>query len=37
MYNLKVIGQIEVIKPSEFEGKKTIKVQMLNITEKNIF
>lgn len=36
MFNLKVVGQIEVIKPSEFEGKKTVKVQLVNITEKNI-
>lgn len=36
MYNLKVVGQIEVIKPSVFEGKTTVKVQMLNITDKNI-
>ncbi len=36
MYSLKVSGQIEVIKVSEFEGKKTVKVQMVNITDKNI-
>jgi hypothetical protein len=36
MYSLKIVGQIEVIKPSEFEGKKTVKVQMVNITDKNI-
>ena len=36
MYSLKVNGQIEVIKVSEFEGKKTVKVQMVNITDKNI-
>ena len=36
MYSLKVMGQIEVIKTSEFEGKKTVKVQMVNITDKNI-
>lgn len=36
MFNLVLKGQIEVIKQSEFEGKKTIKVQMVNITEKNI-
>jgi len=36
MYSLKLVGQIEVVKESVFEGKKTIKVQMLNITDKNI-
>ena len=36
MYSLKLVGQIEVVKESIFEGKKTIKVQMLNITDKNI-
>jgi hypothetical protein len=36
MYSLKIVGQIEVIKPSEFEGKKTVKIQMVNITDKNI-
>ena len=36
MYSLKVNGQVEVIKVSEFEGKKTVKVQMVNITDKNI-
>lgn len=36
MYNLKVVGQIEVVKVNEFEGKKTVKIQMVNITEKNI-
>lgn len=35
MYSLKVMGQIEVVKVSEFEG-KTVKVQMVNITDKNI-
>lgn len=36
MYSLKLVGQIEVVKESVFEGKKTVKVQMLNITDKNI-
>lgn len=36
MFSLKIVGQIEVIKPSTFEGKTTVKVQMVNITDKNI-
>ncbi len=36
MYSLKLVGQVEVIKTSVFEGKTTVKVQMLNITDKNI-
>lgn len=36
MFSLKVAGQIEVVKVNEFEGKKTVKVQMVNITDKNI-
>lgn len=36
MYNLKIVGQINVVKPSEFNGKKSVKVQMFNITDKNI-
>lgn len=36
MFNLVLRGQIEVIKENVFEGKKTVKIQMVNITEKNI-
>lgn len=36
MYSLVVKGQIEVVKSSEFEGKKSNSIQMLNITEKGI-
>ena len=36
MFNLVLKGQIEVVKESTYEGKKTVKVQMVNITEKNI-
>lgn len=36
MFNLVLKGQVEVVKTSVFEGKTTIKVQMVNITEKNI-
>lgn len=36
MYSLKLVGQIEVVKESVFESKKTVKIQMLNITDKNI-
>jgi len=36
MYNLVIKGQINVVNPVEFEGKKSIRVQMFNIGEKNI-
>jgi Zn-dependent peptidase ImmA (M78 family) len=36
MFSLKIAGQIEVVKENVFEGKKTVKVQMVNITDKNI-
>ena len=36
MYSLKVIGQVEFVKSSTFEGKTINKIQFLNITEKGI-
>ena len=36
MYSLKIVGQIEVVKSSVFEGKTSSRVELLSITEKGI-
>ena len=36
MYSLKLVGQIEFIKSSVFEGKNVNKLQFLNIGEKGV-
>lgn len=36
MFNLKIIGQIEFVKSSTFEGKTVNKLQFINLTDKGI-
>lgn len=36
MYSLKIVGQVEFIKSSVFEGKTSNKIQFLNIGDKGV-
>ena len=36
MFNLKIIGQVEFVKSSTFEGKTVNKLQFINLTDKGI-